>query len=327
MRCGEKLFIILFILLSDITKGEEILWKSKAILGRIGKVIIENEKLYLSDKSQAKILVFDLKGNLKEEIGRRGQGPGELDRIDDFDVWNNEIFIKESGSKIKHFDQKGREIESLNLFKYNIYFNKFFVLAKDRFLLIGVDLSKSHKEMEENKYNIFHIIDLESGEKESFGVPFKKMKGRKYPLHIVLWMEINFLKYNGDIYFYDVFEYNIFKVNLKKRFLEKLISEKVPYFVPLRGDLEIAYQNEHSAAVATDLVIPELHVFCEGKTIFVALKTEEKLWLRKYYSLNNKFYFQMEKELKDIENIFYHKDGIFYGVDKKNNLIAFIPSQ
>ncbi len=322
MKLIIKLLIIASVFVFNTAKATDIIWKSKIPIGEVGKVLVRKELIYVSDLQQTKILVFNEKGNLKKEVGKRGEGPDEISRIDDFDIWNNEIFIKESGFKIKNFDMNGKEIKSLDLSKFGIYFNKFFILDKEKFLLIGIDIFQTQKEVEKNKYNIFHIIDLKKGKKESFGAPLKGLKNKKYPFHTILLIELNFVKYDKDIYFYDVFDYKIFKMNLDQRLQRRLVSEKVAYFKPLGGDLEV-YAKGEVTTVATNLRIPELRVFCEGKRLFVFLKTVKQLWLREYYQADNKYYFQNEKNLPDIENVYYFEKGIFYGMDRDYNLVAF----
>ncbi len=317
-----KKTVVLLILFFRIAECQEIFWKSRIKLGSIGKVVIENNKIYLSDLSQTKIYVFDMKGNLVRTIGRKGQGPGEIMRIDDFDLWENKLFIKESGVKIKKFDIEGKEIESINLDKFGIYFNKFFVINKDKLLLIGIDTSKPPKEIENNKYNIFHIIDIMNGKKNSFGFPLPGLKNKKYPFHIILLMEINFTKYGDIIYFCDIFKYRIYRVNLKRLLQEELIKERVDYFLPVRGDLEVYHKN-NSTVVATNLLIPEVRVFYDNGLIFVIVKKDKALWIREYYWKDTKYILRKEKELINVENIYYLKNGIFYGVNKDYDLIAF----
>lgn len=58
----------------------------KAPFGRIDKIKIMNERIYISDKRLQVLAVYDINGRFLTTIGRRGQGPFEYLSITDFDV-------------------------------------------------------------------------------------------------------------------------------------------------------------------------------------------------------------------------------------------------
>ncbi|MBN2891297.1 MAG: 6-bladed beta-propeller [Bacteroidales bacterium] len=47
------------------------------LIQSVEKAILHNNCYYILDDEQAKIFVFDLKGNYISQIGNRGKGPGE----------------------------------------------------------------------------------------------------------------------------------------------------------------------------------------------------------------------------------------------------------
>ena len=114
------------------------------LIGNVDKVLIKNEKIYISDFNKAMALfVFDLNGKYILKISKRGQGPGEYISFRDFDVNSKgDIFMFDVfGQKVLIFNFEGKSLGEFT-FKYN--FESFFV-AEDRIYLSslwGVDGEK-----------------------------------------------------------------------------------------------------------------------------------------------------------------------------------------
>lgn len=70
---------------------------SNCLIGKIDKLIVSNDKIWILDKNIAKTLfVFSLKGDFINTIGKVGKGPGEyMEGLNDFfvDSVNNEIVL------------------------------------------------------------------------------------------------------------------------------------------------------------------------------------------------------------------------------------------
>ena len=104
------------------------------LIGNAHKVLIKNERVYISDFSKAMALfVFDLNGKFIFKISKRGQGPGEYISFRDFDVNSKgDIFMFDLfGKKILTFNSEGK---SLGEFSFTYNFESFFV-AEDRIYL------------------------------------------------------------------------------------------------------------------------------------------------------------------------------------------------
>lgn len=59
---------------------------SKELLGRIDKIKIINDRIYIADTKLRSLAVYDMQGNFISQIGKRGQGPDEYVNLTDFDV-------------------------------------------------------------------------------------------------------------------------------------------------------------------------------------------------------------------------------------------------
>ncbi|HEY9188388.1 MAG: hypothetical protein KBI45_04390 [Candidatus Saccharicenans sp.] len=77
------------------------------------KIVIEKDRLYISD--DYKIKIFDFKDlSLLKEIGRRGEGPGEFDRSPDICICDDKIFASTS-TKVYWFNKDGELIQEIRL--------------------------------------------------------------------------------------------------------------------------------------------------------------------------------------------------------------------
>jgi len=81
--------------LSDITKDEigdflvldsYIILSNDEIIGEIGRIIIDNEMIFLFDRSQMIIFCYGMDGNMIYKIDRHGQGPTDYVHIEDFGI-------------------------------------------------------------------------------------------------------------------------------------------------------------------------------------------------------------------------------------------------
>lgn len=60
--------------------------EQKISFGRVDKVKVMNDRIYISDKRLQVLVVYDLDGNYLGAVGKRGQGPCEYISVTDFDI-------------------------------------------------------------------------------------------------------------------------------------------------------------------------------------------------------------------------------------------------
>ncbi|QGY47919.1 6-bladed beta-propeller [Maribellus comscasis] len=102
--------------MSDIISEYEIVpleFTNKSMISGIFKIIIHDDLIYILDCFGAQsILVFDMKGNFKRSISRKGNGPGEITYPMDFEIIPEENRIDVLGYKmIKSFSLQGSLIK------------------------------------------------------------------------------------------------------------------------------------------------------------------------------------------------------------------------
>lgn len=64
----------------------------ESIYAEITKMIIKDDRIFICDKHNAKIVVFDIQGNFLYAINRRGHGPQEYVEMVNFTVGDNKVY-------------------------------------------------------------------------------------------------------------------------------------------------------------------------------------------------------------------------------------------
>lgn len=81
----------------------------ECLIGKISKVIVSQNKIYVLDNTIAKKLYcFDISGRYLYAIGTQGEGPGESDTPEDFDVTGDKIFVIDRQYRLFVYDRDGK---------------------------------------------------------------------------------------------------------------------------------------------------------------------------------------------------------------------------
>jgi len=110
--------------------------KEECIIGRINKISILDQKLFISDSEITySLYCFNNSGEFIFKISRKGNGPGEYIDISDFIVTEKEIIIYDGRKQnFLYFDLKGKYIRTENS---GLYFSSFTTIGEDDFLLFS----------------------------------------------------------------------------------------------------------------------------------------------------------------------------------------------
>ena len=108
----------------------------ESIFSGIDKLIIKDDRIYLSDSGAKILLVFDISGKFLHKIGDQGDGPGEYSGASgmNFTVGENgDVFLYDYPRKVVlKFDANGKYINNQNS---SYSFRDFILLPDDQFLL------------------------------------------------------------------------------------------------------------------------------------------------------------------------------------------------
>ena len=83
--------------------------------------------IYVVDRRNSNVVVFNSKGEYLYSFGRRGQGPGDLYYPQNISILKNNIVVYEAGNnRIQFFNMKGKSLKFIQMFKayHNVILSK-----------------------------------------------------------------------------------------------------------------------------------------------------------------------------------------------------------
>lgn len=122
--------------------------------------------IYVCDKKDHCIKVFDDSGNFKYFIGRHGKGPGELINPESIFIAFNKIYISDSNRRINVFDLKGTFIEIFTA--HNFMINDLCISSSNKFLFC-TPVSPMHHFKEKVALPGIHILNLTANQWAEIG--------------------------------------------------------------------------------------------------------------------------------------------------------------
>jgi len=112
---GEDIFSLEEDLSIGETEGRE-----EYMFSEIGAIAVDDEgRIYISDRKETHIKVFDKDGVYSITIGRKGQGPGEFERISGMQITHqNELLVFDMRTRrLSFFTVDGKLIDTLSISK------------------------------------------------------------------------------------------------------------------------------------------------------------------------------------------------------------------
>ena len=143
-----------------------------ALIGRISKMMIHQNRYYILDYQQKNVQVFDESGKFILKIGKQGRGPGEYSNLDDmmYNPYTDNLDLLDPWGWIYSYDLKGNYIKTSNkitdsellVVHYMIALNEktyvFYSQFRQPFHVIYYDMEENkiiHQEYEEKSGNSF----------------------------------------------------------------------------------------------------------------------------------------------------------------------------
>jgi hypothetical protein len=210
---------------------------NKFLIESINSVLVTDSLLFIADRSQKALFVYDSDGNPLHKIGSMGQGPGEYISLSEviLDREKRKIIICDlSSRKILHYDFSGKLLketgmpyEDLNYFamdsKSDIIISERCDLKRD--LLIAFDESKDiiNSHLKLNKKHVNHYI----------------------PLTSIRWESSPFYTYNDTVFYLSIFDYAIYSYTDGKFNREYYLN--IPENLKITSTVPVADVNEYYA--------------------------------------------------------------------------------
>lgn len=91
------------------------------LIGDFTKIELDKEKIYVLDRKQEVVCVYDRKGHYLGKLNKRGRAPDEYLYIQDFGVWQSDIYCL-SSAKLYRYTAHGKFVEAYPLkYQYDAF--------------------------------------------------------------------------------------------------------------------------------------------------------------------------------------------------------------
>jgi len=214
---GENVFSLAEELSIGVAKGKKEYMFSEIIDLAVG----EDERIYVSDQIEAHVKVFNKNGEYLRTIGRKGQGPGELN----YPTWisithQNELMVNNAGNRsLSFYTLDGAHVSSLSLAK--IFAGRANINSKGNIIVQSYKRVPPNTIYELKMYDstLNFLITLDSCSK-----PMSRGRNR-YPFRPVSWWHI---ANNDNIVCGNPKTYEIQILNSEGKVLKKILREYSP---------------------------------------------------------------------------------------------------
>lgn len=203
--------------------------KNVPLIGKAGKLLLQNNLFYIQDELNHTILTFDTKGNFIRILDKNGKGPGEYLRINDFDLneFDHTIDLLEQTGMVNQYTHDGQFV--------NRYFLPGEIKAVHNFVNLTRDIVVFYNCLTDHRLFYYSrsknaIIRKEFNQTRSpitiSGSPFTRING-KVCFYEGFSNQRYILDTNGiyDDYKIDLGEYNLFYKDIISYGYEKLMND------------------------------------------------------------------------------------------------------
>lgn len=216
------------------------------LIGRIGKIKINNKKIYILDSQQQRIVIFDENGKFITQFYRQGQSGKEYIRLTDFDLYGDNLYILDgmAGKLLTYKWPEGTFLTSTQIEKAK----QLVALDSIRFALnIGLGYADGRSEDKCHSYAV-----TESGEAILTDIPYNQaLCGMNYSFGE--GMNYTYRDKN-DILMYFPFNDTLYHVNNRN-------GKLAPMWVIKKGDIHITHETPSQEVKELSKKIPA-SIFC-----------------------------------------------------------------
>jgi hypothetical protein len=130
------------------------------MIGFIKKIDVYKNRIFILDPYFAKkMLVFDTKGKFLDNIGTKGNGPGEYGDIFDFVIQNDKVYILDDRTSVLEYQTDGTYLKTYQL---PLWTDKFLKINNKKWGLI------TNSDKSDKSASNFHITDNDFTNKKGF---------------------------------------------------------------------------------------------------------------------------------------------------------------
>lgn len=213
------------------------------IIGKIRKVLIQDQRIYVFDKVISKALfVFDIEGNFLFRVSKRGKGPGEYLYLSDFDLdEQGNIYLMNGnglGFEIMKFDHSGKFISKR---QNSLFWATAFAHPNKENLACFTRNSKKHEFR--GAELAYQVLYTDTEDITGQYIPDSKFVDSD----LAVKMPLYFYKSSPDNYLYaSIFDYDIYQVGpkgLSKKYAFDFDSKALPEDVDAKREIVKSIQG------------------------------------------------------------------------------------
>ncbi len=247
--------------------------------------------IYVMDAGNFRIQKFDSSGEYLQTIGKKGQGPGEFERIQSFYIDGENNLYVSSGMKIQIFNERGEFIKSIPL---TFQINDFWISPDDFIYCLVYSFAEGEssrrvvkvdmkgKEIEEiDRFGSLKIVTRRSGGQTA---AFILSHNYNHSMHLVPF------RFKGLIYTYSA-EYSLSHLNSMGE-LDCIIRKNEPYQSITKREKDKIIQDAKDSMsdrgqTWPDEVIEEACQFPEHRPFFSGLAVDDqgRIYVRRVRSV------------------------------------------
>lgn len=169
------------------------------LIGKISKIQLINNCIYVFDKEQKKIYAFDAKGFFIREYCHIGQGEGEYPYLSDFEVYNKHLYLLSRANKcIFQYTLDDQFVKKINL---NEWYEAFHFLDEKRVLLYS------------NKSNnvLYNIVEFNCQQKQVENKYFPFKRNENFSLYYPVFHEAS----DNELLLIQPYDYSVYTMQEK----------------------------------------------------------------------------------------------------------------
>ncbi len=282
----------------------------KSLIGKVKKLIIYNNIIFVLDSRQQALLRFSSKGKFLNKIHKIGKGPGEYISINDFciDKTENRIILLANGRNILTYSFEGKYIGSSILKNYVCHYIEW--LGKDEFLLFS--------DTDEYRFCFFNLKKNEIVKKSIPNNDFAYKTGFGH-LHTPFMQ-----KKSNSYYCTDLYSYKIFNIS----FPGKITLEKLDFgihnnsVIPLDLGAE-RYKERYKEMILNGKYAMNIFYFFESSNYyFTSYFFNKKIQTSILDKRNNCNYFLDKYEFPQVK---YFSDDSLFAIFEPLSLEKYVP--
>ncbi len=242
----------------DSVKYVKLELTDESMIGKIRKLSVYKDRIYIMDDKVSTLFVFDINGKYQSKISKLGQGPGEYTYLDFFDIdYDNEQILLTDlmDNWVYRYDMDGNFINrrKIPIWNYGV------APGYDKGLVVFASFSDNRDKLDQ-EYNLVYLDSLMNMRKAF--MPYNSSNINK---KIISSEEYVFYPYNGHFYFFTIHGNNIYRIDK-----DNLVLKYTFDFGPKSYDLNLAKTGEEFKTLMED----------NFSTISLAQETDEILSFR-----------------------------------------------